>query len=62
MDDATAGSQDGSTVGHGSGHEVWGMEFEQYTDRAKGCLQSAQTMALRRGHQRLTPGYPSIVT
>src|ERR1700732_2135109 len=31
------------------------MEFEKYTDRAKGCLQSAQTMALRRGDQRLTP-------
>src|SRR6187397_1214478 len=31
------------------------MEFERYTDRAKGFLQSAQTMALRRGHQRLTP-------
>src|SRR5262244_1070315 len=31
------------------------MEFEKYTDRAKGFLQSAQTLALRRGHQRLTP-------
>src|ERR1700730_4360582 len=31
------------------------MEFEKYTDRAKGFLQSAETMALRRGHQRLTP-------
>src|SRR6202047_5386963 len=31
------------------------MEMEKYTDRAKGFLQSAQTMALRRGHQRLTP-------
>src|SRR6267154_4558810 len=31
------------------------MDFEKYTDRAKGFLQSAQTMALRRGHQRLTP-------
>ena len=31
------------------------MELEKYTDRAKGFLQSAQTMALRRGHQRLTP-------
>ena len=38
------------------------MECEQYTDRAKGCRQSAQTMARRRVHQRLTPGYPSIVT
>src|SRR5690349_9685000 len=31
------------------------MEFEKYTDRAKGFLQSAQTLALRQGHQRLTP-------
>jgi ATP-dependent Clp protease ATP-binding subunit ClpB len=31
------------------------MALEKYTDRAKGFLQSAQTMALRRGHQRLTP-------
>ena len=31
------------------------MDFEKYTDRAKGFLQSAQTLALRRGHQRLTP-------
>jgi len=31
------------------------MEFEKYTDRAKEFLQSAQTLALRRGHQRLMP-------
>jgi ATP-dependent Clp protease ATP-binding subunit ClpB len=31
------------------------MDFEKYTDRAKAFLQSAQTLALRRGHQRLTP-------
>src|SRR5258705_13621273 len=31
------------------------MEVEKYTDRAKGFLQTAQTLALRRGHQRLTP-------
>src|SRR6516164_8469125 len=31
------------------------MEFEKYTDRAKGFLQSAQNLALRPGHQRLTP-------
>src|SRR6201997_1129125 len=31
------------------------MDFEKYTDRAKGFLQTAQTLALRRGHQRLTP-------
>ncbi len=31
------------------------MNFEKYTDRAKGFLQSAQGMALREGHQQLTP-------
>ena len=31
------------------------MEFEKYTDRAKGFVQSAQALALRRGHQRLMP-------
>ena len=31
------------------------MEIEKYTDRAKGFLQSAQSLALRSGHQRLTP-------
>src|ERR1700674_4392131 len=31
------------------------MEMEKYTDRAKGFLQSGQTMALWRGHQPLTP-------
>jgi ATP-dependent Clp protease ATP-binding subunit ClpB len=31
------------------------MNMEMYTDRAKGMLQEAQTLALRRGHQRFTP-------
>src|SRR6201984_2382690 len=31
------------------------MEFEKYDDRAQGFLQSAQNLALRRGHQHLTP-------
>ncbi|WP_026988432.1 ATP-dependent chaperone ClpB [Fodinicurvata fenggangensis] len=31
------------------------MDPEQYTERARGFLQAAQTLALRRGHQRLTP-------
>ncbi len=31
------------------------MDFEKYTERSKGFVQSAQTLALRRGHQRLTP-------
>ncbi|MBI5163228.1 MAG: ATP-dependent chaperone ClpB [Magnetospirillum sp.] len=31
------------------------MDFEKYTERSKGFVQAAQTLALRRGHQRLTP-------
>ena len=31
------------------------MNFEKYTDRAKGFIQSAQTLALREGHQRFAP-------
>src|SRR5260221_11917323 len=31
------------------------MELDKYTERVKGFLQSAQTAALARGHQRLTP-------
>src|SRR5258708_19305763 len=31
------------------------MDQEKLTDRAKGFLQSAQTLALTSGHQRLTP-------
>ncbi|WP_339715298.1 ATP-dependent chaperone ClpB [uncultured Sneathiella sp.] len=31
------------------------MDIEKYTDRSKGFIQSAQTLALRENHQRLTP-------
>ena len=31
------------------------MNFEKLTDRSKGFFQSAQSMALREGHQRLMP-------
>ena len=31
------------------------MNLEKFTDRARGFLQAAQTVALREGHQRLTP-------
>jgi ATP-dependent Clp protease ATP-binding subunit ClpB len=31
------------------------MDFEQYTDRSRGLVQSAQTSALAAGHQRFTP-------
>ncbi|MEW4448639.1 ATP-dependent chaperone ClpB [Qipengyuania sp. JC766] len=31
------------------------MNLEKFTDRAKGFLQSAQTVAIRMNHQRITP-------
>jgi ATP-dependent Clp protease ATP-binding subunit ClpB len=31
------------------------MDLEKYTERSKGFLQAAQGLALRSGHQRLTP-------
>ena len=30
------------------------MDFEKYTDRAKGFVQSAQSLALREGHQQFS--------
>jgi ATP-dependent Clp protease ATP-binding subunit ClpB len=31
------------------------MDFERFTDRAKGLVQSAQSLALREGHQQFSP-------
>ncbi|MEO0057163.1 MAG: hypothetical protein RIT17_609, partial [Pseudomonadota bacterium] len=31
------------------------MNLEKFTDRAKGFLQAAQTVAIRMNHQRITP-------
>jgi ATP-dependent Clp protease ATP-binding subunit ClpB len=31
------------------------MDFEKYTERARGFIQSAQALALREGHQRFAP-------
>ncbi|MEE8502272.1 MAG: Clp protease N-terminal domain-containing protein, partial [Kiloniellales bacterium] len=31
------------------------MDFEKYTERSRGLVQAAQSLALRAGHQRLTP-------
>ena len=31
------------------------MQIEKYSDRLKTLIQSAQTLALRDGHQQLTP-------
>jgi ATP-dependent Clp protease ATP-binding subunit ClpB len=33
------------------------MDLEKYTERSKGFIQSAQNLALRGGHQRLTPDH-----
>jgi ATP-dependent Clp protease ATP-binding subunit ClpB len=31
------------------------MDFEKFTDRARGFVQSAQSLALREGHQQFAP-------
>ncbi len=31
------------------------MEFEKFTERSRGFIQSAQSLALREGHQKFTP-------
>jgi ATP-dependent Clp protease ATP-binding subunit ClpB len=31
------------------------MDFEKYTERAKGFVQAAQNLALREGHQQFSP-------
>ena len=33
------------------------MNLEKFTDRARGFLQSAQTVAMRMNHQRITPAH-----
>ena len=33
------------------------MDFEKYTERARGFIQAAQNLALREGHQRFTPDH-----
>ncbi len=33
------------------------MNLEKFTDRAKGFLQAAQTVAIRMNHQRITPSH-----
>jgi ATP-dependent Clp protease ATP-binding subunit ClpA len=31
------------------------MDFEKYTERARGFVQASQSLALREGHQQFTP-------
>ena len=33
------------------------MNFEKYTDRARGFIQSAQSLALREGHQQFAAAH-----
>jgi len=33
------------------------MDFEKYTERSRGFVQAAQTLALRQGHQQLQPDH-----
>ena len=33
------------------------MNLEKFTDRAKGFLQAAQTVAIRMSHQRISPAH-----
>ncbi len=33
------------------------MNFEKYTDRARGFVESAQSLALREGHQQFAPDH-----
>ena len=33
------------------------MDFDKLTDRARGFLQAAQTIAVREHHQRVTPAH-----
>src|SRR5215203_1176551 len=41
--------------GRGAGRGSYKMDFEKYTDRVRGFIQSAQGLALREGHQQFTP-------
>src|ERR1700751_1783855 len=49
-DDVVPGHMDGA-VGPREAH----MDFEKYTERARGFIQSAQSLALREGHQQFAP-------
>ena len=31
------------------------MNFDKYTDRSRGFVQAAQSLALREGHQQFSP-------
>jgi ATP-dependent Clp protease ATP-binding subunit ClpB len=41
--------------GDGAGEEAQSMNFDKYTERTRGFIQSAQSLAMREGHQQFTP-------
>src|SRR5438477_12038108 len=41
--------------GEDEGKRSGGMDFEKFTERARGFIESAQGLALRSNHQQLTP-------
>ena len=45
----------GNTISRGNRRGRQIMNLEKFTDRAKGFLQSAQTVAIRMNHQRIAP-------
>jgi ATP-dependent Clp protease ATP-binding subunit ClpB len=44
-----------AALGLAHGHGGLNMELEKFTDRARGMVQSAQSLALREGHQQFLP-------
>jgi ATP-dependent Clp protease ATP-binding subunit ClpB len=54
---AANGRVAGSTFANGNAEpgKDDGMDFEKYTERARGFVQAAQTLAVREGHQQFTP-------
>src|SRR5690606_26176364 len=50
------GGLDFQTRAH-AGKGSQSMNFDQYTERARGFVQAAQTGALAAGHQRFTPNH-----
>src|SRR4051794_8195064 len=53
--DAVAGSRNSGLPIRGTCRKDKPMDFEKYTERTKGFVQAAQTLAQRSSHQRLTP-------
>ena len=48
-------SRSGAAKRAGDRKETTDMNIEKYSERVRGFIQSAQTMALSRNHQQFTP-------